>query len=73
MFALQKHHGFSEEMLEMKYPFERDLTVQMVMDYMKQIEEKRNSPNVTQSFSPSELARAGVDISKFKPGELEAY
>lgn len=74
IFALVKHHGFNEDTLENKYPFELDLTVQMVMNYLKEIDEKRrNQAGSTPTFSDEELLKAGVDPKSFAPGELEKY
>jgi hypothetical protein len=69
-----KHHGFSKETLENEYPFERDINVQLVMQYLQEIDEKRRNQTVSQpGFGADDLRQAGVDKSKFSPGELDLY
>jgi len=41
-FALMQHHKYSLTELENMIPFERDLYVQMLMDFIKQETEKNN-------------------------------
>jgi hypothetical protein len=37
-----QHHKYSLSDIETMYPFERDIYVQMLNDYMKKIEEKNS-------------------------------
>jgi hypothetical protein len=75
-FTLVKHHGFNEETLLNKYPFERDLDVQMVMQYLKDVNERRmnqSQPSGSPAFNHDELSRMGIDPKQFAPGELDLY
>lgn len=45
VFSLVQHHKYSISEVENLIPFERDIYVQMLVDYIKQVEEmkKKNS------------------------------
>jgi hypothetical protein len=43
MFSLAQHHKYSIEEIENLYPFERDIYVEMLLDYLKQEEERRRN------------------------------
>jgi len=43
MFSLAQHHKYSIEEIENLMPFERDIYVEMLLDYLKQEEERRKS------------------------------
>ena len=64
-----------ESVLENKYPFEREIYIFKIMEYLKEIDEKRRNqtPAGGPGFNPDELKSMGIDPSQFKPGELERY
>lgn len=41
VFALAQHHKYSITEIEGLIPFERDIYVQMLMDYLKEVEEAK--------------------------------
>jgi hypothetical protein len=41
MFSLAQHHKYSIDEVENMMPFERDIYVDMLLDYLKQEEERR--------------------------------
>lgn len=41
MFSLVQHHKYSVTEIENMFPFERDLYVEMLIEYLKKEEEKR--------------------------------
>lgn len=43
MFSLAQHHKYSIEEIENLMPFERDIYVEMLLDYLKQEEERRKN------------------------------
>jgi hypothetical protein len=43
IFALAQHHKYSIEEIENMIPFERDIYVGMLIDYLKFLEEKNNN------------------------------
>jgi len=43
IFALAQHHKYSITEIENLIPFERDIYVDMLMTYLKQIEENRKN------------------------------
>ena len=43
LFSLAQHHKYSIADIENILPFERDLYVEMLVDYLKQAEEKSKS------------------------------
>jgi len=42
IFSLVQHHKYSISELENLIPFERDLYTEMLMNYLKKLEEKQN-------------------------------
>ena len=42
-FSLMQHHKYSLTELENMIPFERDLYVQMLVDYLQQLEEQKRT------------------------------
>jgi hypothetical protein len=44
-YSLKQHHSWGIEEQENMFPFERDITVQMVMNTMKELEEARKRAN----------------------------
>ena len=42
-FSLMQHHKYSLTELENMIPFERDLYVQLLVDYLKQLEEQKRT------------------------------
>lgn len=40
-YSLKQHHGWSFEEQGNRFPFERDIDVQMVMNTMKELEDSR--------------------------------
>lgn len=40
---MAQHHKYSIEEIENLYPFERDIYVEMLLDYLKQEEERRRN------------------------------
>lgn len=42
IFALAQHHKYSITEIENLIPFERDIYVDMLMTYLKEVEEQRN-------------------------------
>jgi len=42
-FSLMQHHKYSLTELENMMPFERDLYVQMLVNYLQQLEEQRRN------------------------------
>lgn len=42
MFSLVQHHKYSITELENMFPFERDLYVELLIDYLKEQERKNN-------------------------------
>jgi len=42
VFSLTQHHKYSIAEIENLIPFERDLYVEMLLQYMKELEEQRN-------------------------------
>lgn len=45
VFSLVQHHKYSISEVENLIPFERDIYVQMLVDYIKQVEELKNKKN----------------------------
>jgi hypothetical protein len=45
IFSLVQHHKYSITELENLIPFERDIYIQMLVDYIKQVEELKNKKN----------------------------
>jgi hypothetical protein len=43
VFSLAQHHKYSIEDIENMYPFERDIYVEMLLDYLKQDEERKKA------------------------------
>lgn len=43
LFSLAQHHKYSISELENILPFERDLYVEMLVDYMKEVEEREKA------------------------------
>ena len=43
LFALIQHHKYSIEEVEGLIPFERDIFVQMLLQFLKELKEKRES------------------------------
>lgn len=41
VFSLAQHHKYSLTEIENLIPFERDIYVEMLMQYLKELEEKR--------------------------------
>jgi len=41
MFSLVQHHKYSMTEVENLFPFERDLYVEMLVEHLKEVEEKR--------------------------------
>lgn len=41
IFSLVQHHKYSVEDVENLYPFERDIFVEMLLQYLKEIQEQR--------------------------------
>lgn len=42
IFSMAQHHKYSISDIENLIPFERDLYVQMLVDYLKQVEDAKN-------------------------------
>jgi hypothetical protein len=42
MFALVQHHKYSVADVENLIPFERDMFVEMLLQFLKELEEQRN-------------------------------
>jgi hypothetical protein len=42
IFALAQHHKYSIGEIEALMPFERDIYVEMLLNYLKELEESRN-------------------------------
>jgi hypothetical protein len=42
IFSLAQHHKYSISDIEHLMPFERDIYVQMLVDYLKEVEELKN-------------------------------
>lgn len=42
VFSLAQHHKYSISEVENLMPFERDIYVQMLVDYLKEVEELKN-------------------------------
>jgi len=42
VFSLVQHHKYSITEVENLIPFERDLYIEMLMNYMRELEEQRN-------------------------------
>jgi hypothetical protein len=45
IFSLAQHHKYSISEIESLIPFERDIYVQMLVDYLRQVEEAKNKNN----------------------------
>jgi hypothetical protein len=45
VFSLAQHHKYSISEIEALIPFERDIYVQMLVDYLKQVEEAKSKSN----------------------------
>lgn len=45
VFSLVQHHKYSIEEVEDLIPFERDIYVDMLLNYLKELEEKRKHTN----------------------------
>jgi hypothetical protein len=43
MFSLAQHHKYSIDEVENLMPFERDIYVEMLLDYLKQEEDRRKA------------------------------
>lgn len=42
VFSLAQHHKYSISEIENLIPFERDIYVQMLVDYLKEVEDAKN-------------------------------
>jgi len=47
MFALVQHHKYSVADIENLMPFERDFFVEMLLQFLKELEEQRNRNNAS--------------------------
>jgi hypothetical protein len=43
MFSMAQHHKYSIDEIENLIPFERDIYVEMLIKYLKELEEKRKN------------------------------
>lgn len=49
IFSLSQHHKYSISEIEALMPFERDIYVQMLVDYLKQVEDVKKKQQAKQA------------------------